>query len=232
MEKNGRLASDDGLAVEHADRRASGDVGGTDQTLDTCRATPLCARGLNPIIDQATRTLLGNEQTLLVKRDMVQPALPLIVVGARANALQTITRPDGTEMLGAYAFPDWIPWAVVTERFEESAYAVVNAITRKILIIGSLGFALAGVGAMIIARRLTSPILNISNVVEQGAASNFSARVETLKARDEIGQLSWRVNKKIAELGERFELMKFVSHGTVSAIQSTDEDMSRGGEPK
>lgn len=193
---------------------------------------PFAQRGEITIIDQAGRSVLGNEQTLLIKHYIVRSALPVIVADACANALQTITRPDGTEMLGAYAFPDWIPWAVVTERSEESTYAVVDGITRQILIIGSLGFALAGVGAMIIARRLTSPILNISNVVEQGAASNFSARVETLKARDEIGQLSWRVNKKIAELGERFELMKFVRHGTVSAIQSADEDMSRGGEPK
>lgn len=83
---------------------------------------------------------------------------------------------------------------------------------------------------MIIARRLTSPILNISNVVEHVGASDFSARVETLKARDEIGQLSQPVNKMIAQVGERFELMKFVSHGTISAIQSADEGMSRGGE--
>ena len=193
---------------------------------------PFAQRGEITIIDPAGRTVLGAEQTLLIQRDIVQSALPLIVAGARANALQTYTRPDGAKILGAYAFPDWFPWAVVTELSEDSAYAVVNAITRQILIIGSLGFALASVGALIFARRLTSPILDIGNVVEQVGAGDFSARVENVKTRDEIGQLSARVNKMIAELGERLELMKFVSHGTVSAIQNAEEGISRGGERK
>lgn len=190
---------------------------------------PFAQRGEITIIDQAGRTVLGDAQVQLIKRDIVQSALPLIVAGARANALQNYTRPDGTQMLGAYAFPDWFPWAVVTELSEDSAYAVVNAITRQILIIGALGFALASVGALIFARRLTGPILRIGDVVEKVGAGDFSARVQKIKARDEIGQLSIAVNKMIAELGERLELMKFVSHGTMEAIQSSDEGMSRGG---
>lgn len=190
---------------------------------------PFSQRGDITVIDQAGRTVLGDTHELVTERDIVQSALPLIVAGARANALQSYTRPDGTDVLGAYAFPDWFPWAVVTELTEESAYAVVNAITRQILIIGALGFALASVGALIFARRLTRPILQIGEVVEQVGAGDFAARVEDVKSRDELGQLSVRVNKMIAELGERLELMKFVSHGTMSAIQSADEGMSRGG---
>lgn len=70
---------------------------------------PFAQRGEITIIDQAGRSVLGNEQTLLIKHYIVRSALPVIVADACANALQTITRPDGTEMLGAYAFPDWIP---------------------------------------------------------------------------------------------------------------------------
>jgi len=190
---------------------------------------PFAQRGEITVIDQAGRTVLVESQELLLDRDIVQSALPLIVAGARANALQSYTRPDGTDVLGAYAFPDWFPWAVVTELTEESAYAVVNAITRQILIIGLLGFALASVGALIFARRLTGPILRIGEVVEKVRAGDFSARVERIKARDEIGQLSLRVNKMITELGERLELMKFVSDGTMSAIQSAEEGLLRGG---
>ena len=190
---------------------------------------PFSQRGEITVIDQAGRTVLDDTQVVVTDRDIVQSALPLIVAGARANALQSYTRPDGTDVLGAYAFPDWFPWAVVTELTEESAYAVVNAITRQILIIGALGFALASVGALIFARRLTRPILQIGEVVEQVGSGDFAARVKDVTSRDELGQLSVRVNKMIAELGERLELMKFVSHGTMSAIQSADEGMSRGG---
>ncbi|MEL6450682.1 MAG: adenylate/guanylate cyclase domain-containing protein [Pseudomonadota bacterium] len=190
---------------------------------------PFAQRGEITVIDQAGRTVLVDEQELIIERDIVQSALPLIVAGARANALQTYTRPDGTPVLGAYAFPDWFPWAVVTELTEENAYAVVNAITRQIFIIGAVGFALASIGALIFARRLTGPILSIGAVVKQVGAGDFAARVKDVNSRDELGQLSARVNKMITELGERLELMKFVSDGTMTAIQSAGEGISRGG---
>jgi adenylate cyclase len=49
--------------------------------------------------------------------------------------------------------------------------------------------------------------------------------------RDEIGDLAGRMNAMIGELSERIELMKFVSRGTVSAIQAAGAvPMDRVGE--
>jgi len=195
------------------------------------RRNPFAQRGEITVIDQAGRTVLGDEMTLVSDRAIVASAMPLIVAGARADALEPYVRPDGTAMLGAYAFPDWFQWAVVTELSEENAYAVVNAITRQILIIGAIGFFAASMGALIFARQLTSPILQIGSVAEQVGEGDFSARVKDVKSKDEIGDLARRFNKMIAHLAERLELMKFVSRGTVSAIQSADKDgMHRGGE--
>jgi adenylate cyclase len=60
---------------------------------------------------------------------------------------------------------------------------------------------------------------------------DFTVRVEGVNSRDEIGDLANRFNKMIGQLGQRLELMKFVSHGTMSAIQAADKTgMSRGGE--
>ena len=190
---------------------------------------PFVQRGEITIIDPAGRTVLTPEPELLLDRDIVQSALPLIVAGVRANTLQPYTRPDGTRVLGALAFPDWFPWAVVTELTEDDAYAVVNAITRQILLVGLIGFVIASFGALLFARGLTGPILKIGQVVNRVREGEFSARVERVKSRDEIGQLAQRVNDMIAELAERLELMKFVSHGTMSAIQKAEDGMSRGG---
>lgn len=198
---------------------------------DMVRRHPFAQRGEITVIDQAGRTVLGDDVQLLNDRQIVASALPLIVAGARADALEPYERPDGTAMLGAYAFPDWFPWAVITELSEESAYAVVNAITQQILIIGLIGFGVASLGALFFARRLTSPILRIGEIAEKVGAGDFAARVEGVKSRDEIGDLALRFNQMINHLGERMELMKFVSHGTMSAIQNADEDgMERGGE--
>ncbi|TDK50577.1 adenylate/guanylate cyclase domain-containing protein [Antarcticimicrobium luteum] len=195
------------------------------------RRHPFAQRGEITVIDQAGRRALGERQDLLTVRQIVASAQPLIVAGARADALEPYVRPDGTAMLAAYAFPDWFPWAVITELSEDSAYAVVNAITRQILIVGLVGFVIAGLGALIFARQLTRPILKIGAVAERVGEGDFAARVEGVRARDEIGDLADRFNRMIGELGERLELMKFVSRGTVSAIQSAQEKgMHRGGE--
>jgi adenylate cyclase len=198
---------------------------------DLVRRHPFAQRGEISVIDQAGRTVLGETQSLLTERQIVASALPLIVAGARADALEPYVRPDGAAMLGAYAFPDWFPWAVVTELSEESAYAVVNAITRQILVVGLVGFGVASLGALLFARQLTRPILKIGEVAQKVGEGDFSIRVEGVSARDEIGDLAQRFNQMIAHLSERLELMKFVSRGTVSAIQSADsEGLERGGE--
>lgn len=195
---------------------------------------PFTQRGDITVIDQSGRTVLGDEVELLTQRAIVGSAMPLIVAGARADALEPYTRPDGTPVLAAYAFPNWFQWAVITELSEASAYGVVNAITEQIVLIGSAGFVIATLGALIFARRLTRPILRIGEVAQRVGEGDFSARVEDVRNRDEIGELATRFNQMIAHLGERLELMKFVSRGTASAIQSagqtSGEGVGRGGE--
>jgi adenylate cyclase len=195
------------------------------------RRHPFSQRGEITVVDQAGRTVLSDQMILLANRKIVASTMPLIVAGARADALEPYLRPDGTAMLGAYAFPDSFHWAVITELSEENAYAVVNAITRQVLIVGLIGFTLASTAALFFGRRMTRPILTIGEIAERVGGGDFSARVEGVKSRDEIGDLAVRFNRMIGQLGQRTELMKFVSHGTMSAIRSANADgISRGGE--
>lgn len=107
----------------------------------------------------------------------------------------------------------------------------MNQITRQILIVGAIGFFAATFGALIFARQLTHPILQIGTVAAQVGDGDFSVRVKNVRSRDEIGDLAKSFNAMISQLAERLELMKFVSRGTMSAIQKADQDgMHRGGE--
>lgn len=192
---------------------------------------PFRQRGEVTIVDHAGRSALEIVQRPLADRAIVTAAMPLIVASARADALQPYVRSNGDLMLAAYAFPGWFPWAVITEISEADAYAVVDQMTSRILIVGAVGFAIASLFSLIFARRLTSPILRIGHVAERIGEGDFSARVAHVRSRDEIGDLSARINVMASQLGERLELMKFVSHGTMSAIQDADsEGMHRGGE--
>jgi len=201
-------------------------------TILTLRArNPFQARGEINLVNVAGDAQLVEGNPNLSGRDSVAQAMPLIEGNARALALRPYTRADGTAMLSAYAFPSSIPWAVVTELSEESAYAVVDQMTRTIAIVAGLGFVVAAIGALIFAQGLTQPILRIGAAAKAVGQGDFSARVKVGKrSRDEIGDLATRFNAMIGELNERMELMKFVSQGTVDAIKRADaQGISRGG---
>ncbi|MEP2533297.1 adenylate/guanylate cyclase domain-containing protein [Shimia sp.] len=191
---------------------------------------PFNQRGEITIVDHAGRRALVDDPEVIMDRAIVASAMPLIVAGARADALEGYTRPDGTAMLGAYAFPDWFPWAVITELSEDNAYAVINQMMERIFLVGALGFAAASAAALIFSRGLTGPIVKIGRVADAIGEGDFSARVQKVRSRDEIGDLAKRINTMAGQLGERLELMKFVSHETVSAIQAREgEGIKRGG---
>ncbi|PSL17103.1 adenylate/guanylate cyclase domain-containing protein [Shimia abyssi] len=197
----------------------------------TVEQHPFNQRGEITIVDHAGRRALVDAPEVLADRAIVASAMPLIVAGARADALENYVRRDGTVMLGAYAFPDWFPWAVITELSEDKAYAVINQMMERILLVGALGFAAASAAALVFSRGLTGPILQIGRVADAIGEGDFSARVQKVKTRDEIGDLAKRVNTMASQLGERLELMKFVSNETMTAIQSREgEGISRGGE--
>ncbi len=167
----------------------------------------------------------------LTDRAIVTDAQRLIGSNAQAVALQAYTRADGTAMLAAYAFPQSFPWAVVTELREAAAYGVVDQMTRTTLILAGIGFAVAGIGALIFAQRLTKPILRIGAAAREVGQGNFAIRLPQTRAKDEIGDLALRFNAMIGELSERMELMKFVSAGTVDAIRRAEASgVARVGE--
>jgi adenylate cyclase len=193
---------------------------------------PFLERGEISLVDATGFAQLHSDaDSDLSDREIVAQVQGLIETNARAVALQSYVRQDGTEMLGAYAFSREFPWAVVTELREAAAYGVVDQMTRTILIVAGVGFAVAGVGALIFAQGLTRPILRIGEAARAVGQGNFGVRLPVVRARDEIGDLAMRFNAMIGELNERVELMKFVSQGTVSAVQQARQGgVTRMGE--
>ncbi len=195
-------------------------------------AHPFLERGEIALVDATGRAQVETAgATDLTDREIVAAVQGLIETNARAVALQSYVRSDGTRMLGAYAFSNVFPWAVVTELRETTAYGVVDQMTRTILIVAGIGFGVAGLGALLFAQGLTRPILRIGDAARRVGQGDFSVRLPVVRARDEIGDLAERFNAMIGELNERVELMKFVSQGTVSAVKSARQGgVARVGE--
>ncbi|MGK9167184.1 HAMP domain-containing protein [Inquilinus limosus] len=160
----------------------------------------------------------------LGRRDIVSEALAAREGNrSRAISVDTYSRPDGTPMLGTFAFVRSFDWAVIVEQKEADAYYAVD------VMIGSLSFWLFGglvvavLGAAVFAHRISRPILAIGEAANEVAKGNYRVQVRNVRSRDEIGELAKRINNMIVQINERFELTKFVSHGTIDAIQHSDE---------
>lgn len=195
------------------------------------KAHPFTRRGEVTVVDASGHTVLEPAPRDLSDRAIDGAAAGLITASARPQAIEGYVRPDGAAMLGAYAFPEAFPWAVITELSEANAYAVVNQMLRNVLLVGLAGFAAAAAAALVFAGRLTGPILQIGEVAKRVGAGDLAARVKRVRSRDELGDLALRMNAMIRQLNERLELMKFVSRETVSAVAAADAaGVARTGE--
>lgn len=192
---------------------------------------PFAKSGSIFIVDKSGREVFDKAGTDLSNYPIVEEAKSLIGSPTRVAPVTPYVRPDGQAMLGSFALPEAFDWAVIADKSEAGAYAAVNLMLRSLAIWVAGGLAIAIIGAMFFALGISRPILKIGTVAMQVAQGNFRIRVEGVKARDEIGDLATRFNDMIVQLGERFQLAKFVSHDTMEAIRkSDDEGVKLGGD--
>lgn len=163
---------------------------------------------------------------------IVEEATRFIGAGTRLTSVEPYTRPDGTVMLGAFAFPQVFDWAVLVEKNREDAYLAIVRMTESLVLWGLVGITVAMAGAAALALAMSRPILEMERVADAVVGGDFSARVQRgIGLHDEIGDLARRLNFMITGLNERFQLEKFVSSGTVAAIKGSDlKGVKLGGE--
>jgi len=168
--------------------------------------------------------VFDTDSTSLMSRELVSNAVALLNQGNRTIGVKPYVRDDGTEMLGAFAFPQNFPLAIVTERTAEDAYLAVSKMRNTLSIWIILGIVIAALGGFIFSGGISKPILEVGRVAQIVGKGNFSTMVPKLKSGDEIAELGNRMNEMIIGLRERFELQKFVSGNTIDAIKRADVD--------
>jgi adenylate cyclase len=192
---------------------------------------PFTRTGFITIVDASGHEIFGPARTDLTDHAIVAEAVGLLTAGTRLISVEPYRRPDGEVMLGAFAFPRPFEWAVLVEKRQRDAYLAIEKMLRSLGIWVIVGLAVAVAGAIALALRISRPILKIDRVAKEVAQGNFQARVEGVRTRDEIGDLARRMNDMVVGLNERFQLAKFVSSGTLTAIKSADQEGIRlGGE--
>lgn len=192
---------------------------------------PLNQTGEITLVDRTGQGVFAASETDLSRRAIVTQAVNLLGSQSRAITVEPYTRPDGAVYLGAFSFPRAFDWAILVEKSEHDAYLAVDKMIRSLAVWIAIGLVVAAAGAVAFALRMSRPILAIGDAAMEVAKGNFQTRVTAVRTRDEIGELAGRFNDMIAQLGERFQLLKFVSGGTADAIrEARGEGIKLGGE--
>lgn len=113
---------------------------------------------------------------------------------------------------------------VIGIRFDVSSFVRSENIA---LASGGAGFliltvVLAAALGGIMNRGVAAPVTAIGRVCERVTQGDFEG-VVTVRGNDEIARLGMQVNEMVRGLRERYELTKYVSAGTIGAIQASQE---------
>jgi len=91
---------------------------------------------------------------------------------------------------------------VVLQRPLAEALAASRGLFRTLFAVGGAGLILALVGAIVLARRMSRPVLALVDAAQQVAAGDFGAAV-SVRRRDELGELGTTFNAMLAGLRDR-----------------------------
>ncbi|QDZ01168.1 HAMP domain-containing protein [Nitratireductor mangrovi] len=192
---------------------------------------PFARTGTIHVLNSEKTVVFATTDSAYGHESVERKALDMLANRTGTIAVEPFPLADGSISLGAITIPRAFPWAIVVEKAERDAYAPVWDMIRNLGVWLAIGLAAALAGALVFALGISRPILRIGSAATEIAKGNLDIRVEGVRSRDEIGDLAGRFNDMIVQLNERFELQKFVSLGTMKAIQGSDErTVSLGGE--
>ncbi len=190
---------------------------------ESVASDPLTETGAILLVDSEGIRLFDSVGARPEQPEIVRKAASMLGTGRRAVVANPYTRADGERMLGVYAMPRHLDWAVVVEKNEAEAYLAIEEMLRSLTFWVIAGLSVAVIGAFVFAQRIARPILAIDRVAAEVSRGNLNVQVEGVRSRDEIGDLAVRMNEMIRGLLERFHLEKFVSGGTLDAVKSSAE---------
>lgn len=147
------------------------------------------------IVDRSGRVLFSSNRNRVGRNAR---ANPLVAQYMRNPVRLTMTyedplRGDGTQMLGSLCPVVEPPWGVVTARDVDVAFAAVNDMARRSLLLTVATGLVAMLAGILLARRITLPLRNLAHVTTAVAGGDFAQRAP-VHSRNEMGQLAENFN--------------------------------------
>lgn len=105
---------------------------------------------------------------------------------------------------------------VVTRISATAAYLTARALLDDLILVGLVIILIAAVFGVVVSRRITRPLEQLSSAVRRIAKGDFDVNV-AIKSSDEIGELSNSFNHMAVELKEREESLKNAQHALIQS---------------
>lgn len=184
-----------------------------------------------PLLD-ADGGIITEEQSITISKDYQEIISDVMAGNSGSRKIEN----DGESYFVSYAS---IPlkgesdsWSVITLHKETSAMAVVYRICIIALVIAILVIAAAVFVIALLARRLTEPIVSITELVKNASDGDFTVRAAE-DSQNEIGTLSKSLNKMTAKISSIFSRITGItgevvqSSGHLKDIETDADSISR-----
>lgn len=168
--------------------------------------------GMESFLSDVNGKIIAHTRNEMISRSLFEKGMPLheVVQDARDFSLDSLGREfefsiSDVRYIGTVMpVSKWIAWRIVLIQPYDSAFEPVNAVVKKILLIGMLAM-MVGVGiALYRANRIIKPIGELLMAVEKISRGNYSDDVPVRKF-DEIGSLAFAFNKMKQALVEKIQ---------------------------
>ncbi len=154
-------------------------------------------RGL--ILAHQTNSKYVEDQTDFSSTPPVKAAL-----AGEQGTMQFVSTIDGVEKLAAYMpLPD-LGWVVVFQVPTDVAFASLNDLLRTTVGLTILMIVLLGIGGVLVARQITTPLGQLTAAAERLGGGDLSQRIQ-VRSGDEIGMLGAAFNHMAASLEEQIQ---------------------------
>lgn len=184
-----------------------------------------------PMLD-ADGAIITEEQSITISEDY-QKIIADVMAG---NSGSRKMKNDGETYFVSYAsIPlkgESDPWSVITLHKESSAMAVVYRIIFMAVLIAVLIIAVAAFVIAVLARKLTKPVVTITELIKNASDGDFTVRAPE-DDLNEIGTLSKSLNKMTAKISVILSKLTGItgevvqSSGNLKDIESEADSISK-----
>ncbi len=128
----------------------------------------------------------------------------------------------GARVLGAWRWSPARQLALMVEQSAAEAFAPARELVGTILAFGFVAVLLLGIGIVLVARRITQPILGVAAAADRVARGDFDA-VAPVLTRDEVGVLARAFNDMTRRLRELYDDLSEQIGATGRAYRALEE---------